>query len=188
MEILKLSSLLILFYFNYWKNGTQSISLEWNRKYISILVVKIPLKIYVWFCAKCILIIFDLNSAFHLNTLHDVIGIIFYGTLTWLNACYNWFHKQSMINLLMFDDTYMCSDNCLSPVQCRAIIWTNDGVLLIEPLGLNFSEIWSKRPKVSFKKGYLKMLSVKSLLSHLSLSVLTAMKIHLMLLFHPIYI
>ena len=33
------------------------------------------------------------------------------------------------------------SDNGLSPGRRQAIIWTNDGILLIAPLGTNFSEI-----------------------------------------------
>ena len=33
------------------------------------------------------------------------------------------------------------ADNGLSPVQRQAIIWTNDGILLMQPLGKNFSEI-----------------------------------------------
>ena len=33
------------------------------------------------------------------------------------------------------------SDNALSPDRRQAIIWTNDGLLLIGPLGTNFSEI-----------------------------------------------
>ena len=33
------------------------------------------------------------------------------------------------------------SDNGLSPGRRQAIIWTNVGILLIEPLGTNFSEI-----------------------------------------------
>ena len=38
--------------------------------------------------------------------------------------------------------TIIGSDNGLSPGQREAIIWTNDGILLIRPLGTNFSEIW----------------------------------------------
>ena len=34
------------------------------------------------------------------------------------------------------------SDNGLSPGWRQAIIWTNAGILLIRPLGINFSEIW----------------------------------------------
>ena len=33
------------------------------------------------------------------------------------------------------------SDNGLSPVRCQAIIWIIVGILLIGPLGTNFSEI-----------------------------------------------
>ena len=37
--------------------------------------------------------------------------------------------------------TIIGSDNGLSPGRCQAIIWNNTGLLLIEPLGTNFSEI-----------------------------------------------
>ena len=37
--------------------------------------------------------------------------------------------------------TIIGSDNGLSPGRRQAIIWTNAGILLIEPLGTNFSEI-----------------------------------------------
>ena len=36
--------------------------------------------------------------------------------------------------------TIIDSDNGLSPGQRQAIIWTNAGILLIWPLGTNFSE------------------------------------------------
>ena len=37
--------------------------------------------------------------------------------------------------------TIVGSDNGLSPGRRQAIIWTNAGILLIRPLGTNFSEI-----------------------------------------------
>ena len=37
--------------------------------------------------------------------------------------------------------TIIGSDNGLSPSWRQAIIWTNAGILLIGPLGTNFSEI-----------------------------------------------
>ena len=37
--------------------------------------------------------------------------------------------------------TIIGSDNGLSLGRCQAIIWTNAGILLIGPLGTNFSEI-----------------------------------------------
>ena len=40
--------------------------------------------------------------------------------------------------------TIIGSDNGLSPGRRQAITWTNDGILLIGPLGTNFSEILSK--------------------------------------------
>ena len=36
------------------------------------------------------------------------------------------------------------SDNEVTPVRCQAIIWFNDGFLLMEPLGVNLSEFDSK--------------------------------------------
>ena len=54
--------------------------------------------------------------------------------------------------------THMCvgkltiigSDNGLSPEQHQAIIWTNAGILLIGPLGTNFSEILNGIHTLSF--------------------------------------
>ena len=37
--------------------------------------------------------------------------------------------------------TTIGSDNGLSPCRRQAIIWTNAGILLIRPLGTNFTEI-----------------------------------------------
>ena len=53
------------------------------------------------------------------------------------------------------------SDNGLSPDRRQAITWTNAGVLLIGPLGTNFSEILFKIPTFSFKKMRLKVSSAK---------------------------
>ena len=51
------------------------------------------------------------------------------------------------------------SGNGLSPEWHQAIIWTNAGILSIETLGTNFSEILNEIHKFSFKKMYLKMSS-----------------------------
>ena len=53
------------------------------------------------------------------------------------------------------------SDNGLSPERRQAIIWTNDGILLIEPLRTNFSEILIEILTFSFKEMHLKMSSGK---------------------------
>ena len=57
--------------------------------------------------------------------------------------------------------TIIGSDNGLSPAWRQAIIWTNAGILLIGPLGTNFSEILIRIQTFSFTKMHLKMLSAK---------------------------
>ena len=52
-------------------------------------------------------------------------------------------------------------DNGLSPGRREAIIWTNVGILLIEPLPTNFSEISIEIHTFSFKEMHLKMSSGK---------------------------
>ena len=46
-----------------------------------------------------------------------------------------------MTHICVSDLTNIGSDNGLSPARRQAIIWANAGILLIEPLGTNFSEI-----------------------------------------------
>ena len=48
--------------------------------------------------------------------------------------------------------TIIVSDNGLSPSRHQAIIWTNDGILLIRPLGTNFSEILIEIHKISIQE------------------------------------
>ena len=45
------------------------------------------------------------------------------------------------MNLCISKLTIIGSDNGLLPGQQQAIIWTNDGILLIGPLVTNFSDI-----------------------------------------------
>ena len=53
------------------------------------------------------------------------------------------------------------SDNGLSPGRRQAIAWTNAGLLLNGPLGINFSEIWIKIQNFLFMKMHVKMSSAK---------------------------
>ena len=53
------------------------------------------------------------------------------------------------------------SDNGLSPGRRQAIILNSAGILLIGPLGTNFSEILTRVQIFSFKKMHLKMASAK---------------------------
>ena len=48
--------------------------------------------------------------------------------------------------------TIIGSDNGLSPDRRQAIIWTNAGILLIGPLGTNFSEILIKNYNIFFQE------------------------------------
>ena len=57
--------------------------------------------------------------------------------------------------------TIIGSDNGLSLGRRQAVIWTNDGIFLIGPLGTNFSEILIEIHKFSFKKMHLRMSSGK---------------------------
>ena len=64
------------------------------------------------------------------------------------------------------------SDNGLSPGRRQAIIWTNAGILLIGPLGTNFSEILIAINAFSFNKMHLKISSAKWRQFRLGLNVL----------------
>ena len=84
-------------------------------------------------------------------------------------------------NSLRPSDAYICvskltnfgSDNGLSPGRRQAIIWTYAGILLIGPLGTNFSGISIEVYTFSFKKMHLKMSSGKCRPFCLGLNVLT---------------
>ena len=49
-------------------------------------------------------------------------------------------HWGRVMHICVNKLTVIGSDNGLSPGRRQAIFWTNDGVLLIGPLGTNFSE------------------------------------------------
>ena len=72
--------------------------------------------------------------------------------------------------------TIIGSDNGLSPERRQAITWTNAGILLIGPLGTNFSKILIGIQTFSLKKIHLKMSSVKCCSFCLCLNVLTKWK------------
>ena len=65
------------------------------------------------------------------------------------------------------------SDNGLPPDRRQAIIWTNAGLLLIEPLGTNFSEMLIEILTFSFKKMRLIVSSAKRRPFCFGLNVLT---------------
>ena len=81
-------------------------------------------------------------------------------------------HQGRVTHICISKLTTIASDNGLSPGQRQAIIWTSAGILLIGPLGTNFSKIWSEFHTFSFRKINLKM-PAKCQTFCLSLNVLT---------------
>ena len=82
-------------------------------------------------------------------------------------------HWGRVTHICVSNLTIIGSDNGLSPGRRQAITWTNVGILLIRPLGTNFSEMLIEIHTFSFKKIHLKMLSVKWRPFCLGLNVLT---------------
>ena len=88
-------------------------------------------------------------------------------------------HWVRVTHIWVSNLTIIGSDNGLSPGQRQAIIWTNAGMLLIGPLGTNFSEILVEIHRVWLKKMPLKMSSGKWRPFCLGLNVLSCQSISL---------
>ena len=65
-------------------------------------------------------------------------------------------HWGRVMHICVSNPTIIGSDNGLLPVRRQTIIWTNDGILFIGPLGT-----WIFYPTFSFRKKYLKISSGK---------------------------
>ena len=70
-------------------------------------------------------------------------------------------HYDRVTQICVGKLTNIDSDNGLSPGRRQAIIWTNAGILLLGPLGTNFSEFLIVIHTFSFNKMHLKMSSAK---------------------------
>ena len=80
-------------------------------------------------------------------------------TLSWvmeccLNATKPLTHWGRVTHICISDLTSIGSDNGVSPGRCQAIIRTNAGILLIRPLGTNFSEFLVEIRTFSFKNAF----------------------------------
>ena len=73
--------------------------------------------------------------------------------------------------------TIIGSDNGLSLGRRQAILWSNAGILLIGPLGTNFSEILNGIQTFSFKKLHLKTSSAKCRLFCRGLNELSCLRL-----------
>ena len=90
----------------------------------------------------------------------------------WSTAVNSLRPSDAYMHLWVSNLTIIGSDNGLSPERRQAIIWTNAGILLIGPLGTNFSEILIEIQTFSLKKMRLKMSSAKCCSFRLGLNVL----------------
>ena len=88
-------------------------------------------------------------------------------------------HWGQVTHICISKLTIIGSDNGLSPSRRQAIIWTNAGILLIQPSGTNISEILIEIDVFSFKKMHLKMLSAKCRPFCLNLNVLILLVLRL---------
>ena len=61
--------------------------------------------------------------------------------LNWLACLYRFTHWGRATHICVGKITIIGSDNGLLPGRRQAIIWTNAWILLIGPIGTNFSEI-----------------------------------------------
>ena len=75
--------------------------------------------------------------------LYSVVGL-WWGPLGWSVYSHPLTHWGRVTHICVSKLTIIGSDNGLSPIWRQAIIWPNAGILLIGPLGTNFSEILSK--------------------------------------------
>ena len=82
-------------------------------------------------------------------------------------------HRGRVTHICVNDLTSIGSDNGLSPDRRQAIIRTNAGILLIRPLGTNFSEFSVEILIFSFKKMRLKVSSAEMRPFCLGLNVLS---------------
>ena len=132
---------------------------------VHIILITIIVALQVWFGVSrteqnvivimqwyCVLVIFSLVRASNYQVVH--VHCVGYdgATLT---------HCGRVMHICVSKLTIIGSDNGLSPGRRQAIIWTNAGILLIGPLGTNFSEILIEILTFSCKKMHLKPSSVK---------------------------
>ena len=90
-----------------------------------------------------------------------------------LTHCSMLIHWGRVTHICVSKLSIIGSDNGLSPDRRQAIIWTNAGILLIGPLGTNFSEILIAIEAFSFRKMHLKISSAKWRLFGLGVNELT---------------
>ena len=117
-----------------------------------------------WFCILCmfdIMYMYDnkanLNLNLNMNTTLREISVQF-PNLAYIQNTICLTHWGRVTHICVSNLAIIGSDNGLSPGRRQAIIWTNAGILLIGPLGTNFSETLIRIQTFSFKKMHSKPL------------------------------
>ena len=108
----------------------------------------------------------DISALWVLSDIKDLVDgptylIVYHGGCWCACVAEELTHWGRVTHICVGKLTTIGSDNGLSPGRRQAIIWTNAGILLIRPLGTNFSEILIGIQTFSFKKMHLKMSSAK---------------------------
>ena len=93
----------------------------------------------------------------YVRSVQDLKSCNIYSCISKNSACRGLTHWGRVTHIWVSELTIIGSDNGLLPGRHEAIIWTNDGKLLIGPLGTNSREILIKIYTFSFRK----MLSAK---------------------------
>ena len=96
-----------------------------------------------------------MHLSFYFSFVHQLYFSLFLIVFTHL------IHWGRVTHICVSNQTITGPDNGLSPGRRQAIIWTNAGILLVIPLGTNFSEILIEIHTFSFTKMHLKMSSGK---------------------------
>ena len=103
-----------------------------------------------------------------------------YAWLLSITKRFNTTHWGRVTHICVSKLTIIGSENGLSPGRRQAIIWTNDEILLIGPLGTNFNESSIEIHTFSFKKIHLKLSSGKWWPFCLGLNVITQYAVYSM--------
>ena len=104
--------------------------------------------------------VYTLQDLYNQNDWQDV-SIRWAATLLYPSFGLSLTHWRRVTHICVSRLTITGSDNGLSPGRRQAIIWTNAGILLIGPLGANFSENSIEILIFSFTKMRLKVSSAK---------------------------
>ena len=110
-------------------------------------------------------------------------------TLSCVHVMWMLTHWGRVTHICVSKLTIIGSDNGLSPGRRQAIIWTNAGILLIGPLGTNFSEIFNWNSNIfiednTFENVVCEMLLISSRPQCVKVDVWCGFKLQPLLIFH----